>query len=240
MYYTEASPTPIEAIINDIQGEHEPDVIQISTELSLKISERQILSEKATITFTEKEFEILHFLINNPNRKCTHEEIIKQVWGQEALYESEYQFPNNLIVHIRRIREKAEKNGIIIPITRIESKQDLMGGYMFETMTKPIQIEYQPPNTTLIFYKNNTLNHNNKTIRLSDIEFKLLLFMAKHHHQVLTRNQIVEATHSKNSSIVVTISNLRRKLPNNIKIISDREGGYYLEIDEPSDFDMDI
>ena len=55
--------------------------------------------------FTSKEFDLLTFLAENPNRVFSAEEIYERVWASDA-----YAVENTVMVHISRIREKIERN----------------------------------------------------------------------------------------------------------------------------------
>ena len=52
---------------------------------------------------TPKEFDILLFLMENPNRVYSKEDLFERVWGMEALGDSD-----TVVVHMRRLREKIE------------------------------------------------------------------------------------------------------------------------------------
>jgi len=54
-------------------------------------------------SLTPKEFEILLFLMENPNRVYSKEELFEKVWGLEALGDGD-----TVVVHVRRLREKIE------------------------------------------------------------------------------------------------------------------------------------
>lgn len=58
-----------------------------------------------SIPFTAKEFQLLKYLILNENRVLTREQIFNSVWGY-----NDYGDINTITVHIRKIREKVEKN----------------------------------------------------------------------------------------------------------------------------------
>lgn len=57
------------------------------------------------INLTAKEFELLSFLANHPNQVFTKEQLFDQVWGFE-----EFGDLNTITVHVRKIREKIEKD----------------------------------------------------------------------------------------------------------------------------------
>mgnify|MGYP002640549239 CR=1 FL=1 len=57
------------------------------------------------ISFTVKEFQILNYLSDYPNRVFTREQLFNQVWGYDDFGDI-----NTVTVHIRKIREKIEAN----------------------------------------------------------------------------------------------------------------------------------
>ena len=54
---------------------------------------------------TLKEFELLRFLIQNPNRVLSRDQLLDRVWGGET-----YVTPRTVDVHIRRLRKAIEKD----------------------------------------------------------------------------------------------------------------------------------
>ena len=71
---------------------HKNDVIEI----------RGIKIDK---TFTTKEFDLLTFLAENPNRVFTKEELFREIWDMESVGDIA-----TVTVHIKKIREKIEFN----------------------------------------------------------------------------------------------------------------------------------
>ncbi len=57
------------------------------------------------IDLSTREFQILAFMMENPNRILTREEIYDNVWGYE-----EYGDINTVTVHIKKLREKVDKD----------------------------------------------------------------------------------------------------------------------------------
>jgi DNA-binding response OmpR family regulator len=55
--------------------------------------------------FTTKEFDLLTFLAQNPNRVFTKEELFQNIWGMESIGDIA-----TVTVHIKKIREKIEYN----------------------------------------------------------------------------------------------------------------------------------
>ena len=56
-------------------------------------------------TFTTKEFDLLTFLAQNPNRVFTKEELFREIWDMESVGDIA-----TVTVHIKKIREKIEYN----------------------------------------------------------------------------------------------------------------------------------
>ena len=57
------------------------------------------------VRLTLKEFELLRFLVQNPNRVLTRDQLLDRVWGGET-----FVTPRTVDVHIRRLRKAVEKN----------------------------------------------------------------------------------------------------------------------------------
>ena len=56
-------------------------------------------------TFTSKEYDLLTFLAENPNRVFTKEELFREIWDMESVGDIA-----TVTVHIKKIREKIEFN----------------------------------------------------------------------------------------------------------------------------------
>jgi two-component system, OmpR family, response regulator NblR len=72
-------------------------------ELILDLNTRQVVRQKQVIDLTMKEFELLKYLMSNPQQVMTREEIIENVWGYDYRGES-----NVIEVYIRYLRLKIE------------------------------------------------------------------------------------------------------------------------------------
>ena len=64
---------------------------------------------KVETIFPRKEFNLLFFLANNPNRVFNREELLKEVWGEDV-----YVVDRTVDVHIRKIREKLGEYAYLI------------------------------------------------------------------------------------------------------------------------------
>lgn len=66
---------------------------------------RRVYVDGTEVILKQKEFDVLLFLMKNPNRVYSKESIFERVWGYDALSDA-----STVTVHIARIREKIEKN----------------------------------------------------------------------------------------------------------------------------------
>ncbi|MGF1588932.1 MAG: response regulator transcription factor NblR [Pleurocapsa sp.] len=72
-------------------------------ELVLDLTTRQVIRQEQVIDLTMKEFELLKYLMSNPQQVMSREEIIENVWGYDYRGES-----NVIEVYIRYLRLKIE------------------------------------------------------------------------------------------------------------------------------------
>ena len=66
---------------------------------------RRVFIEGREVSLTAKEYELLEFLMNHPNKIYGRDKLLREVWGAD--------YPGDVRtvdVHIRRMREKIEKN----------------------------------------------------------------------------------------------------------------------------------
>ena len=74
-------------------------------DLTLDSDSRRVFIASREINLTAKEFDVLELLVFNPNKVYSRENLLNIVWG--------YEYPGDVRtvdVHIRRLREKIEKN----------------------------------------------------------------------------------------------------------------------------------
>ncbi|MEG1657900.1 MAG: response regulator transcription factor [Oscillibacter sp.] len=74
-------------------------------DLSLNTEERVAVREGNTVDLTAKEYDLIELLMRNPRRVYSRENLMNVVWGYT--YAGDYR---TVDVHIRRLREKLEKN----------------------------------------------------------------------------------------------------------------------------------
>ncbi len=73
--------------------------------LRIERGSRRVFVDGVETTLTNKEFELLLLLAENPDRVFSKEKLFERLWGLEAAGDLA-----TVPVHIRRIREKIEKN----------------------------------------------------------------------------------------------------------------------------------
>lgn len=79
------------------------NITEIAGNLSLDHNKTEVINNGQSIELTAREFDILKFLSNTPNKIISREDLMKEVWG--------YEFFGDLRavdVAIRRLREKIE------------------------------------------------------------------------------------------------------------------------------------
>ena len=80
------------------------DIIEIR-EIKIDKTARRVWINGEEKTFTSKEYDLLTFLAENPNRVFTKEELFRQIWDMESVGDIA-----TVTVHIKKIREKIEFN----------------------------------------------------------------------------------------------------------------------------------
>ncbi len=71
------------------------------------------------ITLPKKEFELLHFLAQNPNKVFSRDDLLQNIWGSDV-----YVLARTVDVHIRKVREKIGE-GYIRTVKGVGYKFDL-------------------------------------------------------------------------------------------------------------------
>ena len=73
--------------------------------ITLNTAERVAIRDGETVDLTAKEYDLIELLMRNPRRVYSRENLMNVVWGYT--YAGDYR---TVDVHIRRLREKLEKN----------------------------------------------------------------------------------------------------------------------------------
>lgn len=74
-------------------------------DLTIDASGRTVSVSGDEVQLTAKEFDLLYLLAQHPKQVYTREQLLDRVWGG-----AEYIDPGTVTVHIRRVREKIEKD----------------------------------------------------------------------------------------------------------------------------------
>ena len=80
--------------------EKEEDII-FFPDLEINISNYSVSYYGKKLEFPPKEFELLYYLAQNPNRVFTREQLLDRIWGYEYMGDT-----RTVDVHVKRIREK--------------------------------------------------------------------------------------------------------------------------------------
>lgn len=72
--------------------------------LALDPGARRVTRHGAELSLTIREFDLLEFLLRNPGRATSREELMRRVWGWE------FGDLSTVTVHVRRLREKIEED----------------------------------------------------------------------------------------------------------------------------------
>lgn len=98
----------IKAIMRRAGGRRDlqaPSNMIVKGDMSIDCESRRVVIEGREVNLTAKEFDLLELLAKNPNKVYSRENLLNIVWG--------YEYPGDartVDVHIRRLREKIEKN----------------------------------------------------------------------------------------------------------------------------------
>ena len=94
----------LKAIVPSYDTAKENEIIQIRG-LKIDRTARRVWVDDEEKTFTTKEFDLLSFLAMNPNHVFTKDELFREIWDMESIGDIA-----TVTVHIKKIREKIEKN----------------------------------------------------------------------------------------------------------------------------------
>jgi DNA-binding response OmpR family regulator len=90
--------------INGSKDKEQEQVIQIKS-MSINLANRSVTIDGKDVNLTAKEFDLLQLFATNPGKVYTRENLLETVWKYDYLGDL-----RTVDVHIRRLREKIEKN----------------------------------------------------------------------------------------------------------------------------------
>lgn len=79
--------------------------IQAGQDLTIDPVKRQVVAQGKSVRLTPKEFDLLLYLVTNPNKPIAHRKLLQTIWGPEYGDEVEY-----LRVFVSQLRKKIEQD----------------------------------------------------------------------------------------------------------------------------------
>jgi len=97
----------VRALLRRANGAANAEQLPAYTKGGLRIdfSTYEVFARGKNIKLTLKEFELLKFLVQNPNRVLNRDQLLDRVWGGDT-----FVTPRTVDVHIRRLRKAIEKD----------------------------------------------------------------------------------------------------------------------------------
>ncbi|MCZ8519268.1 MULTISPECIES: response regulator transcription factor [Paenibacillus] len=87
-----------------LAGDGDPSGMKIQVgPIGIDRLSRSVTVEGRAVPLSRKEFDLLSFLALSPDKTFTHEELFREIWGQECFNDS-----RTIIVHISNLRKKIE------------------------------------------------------------------------------------------------------------------------------------
>jgi phosphate regulon transcriptional regulator PhoB len=83
----------------------EPGTVYSKGTLRIDFATYEVSVQGRPVKLTLKEFELLRFLVQNPNRVLSRDQLLDRVWGGET-----FVTPRTVDVHVRRLRKAIEKD----------------------------------------------------------------------------------------------------------------------------------
>lgn len=94
----------IKAVFRRLSGANSEQVIRVKN-MSINLSNRNVTIDDKEVNLTAKEFDLLQLFATNPGKVYSRESLLEIVWKYDYLGDL-----RTVDVHIRRLREKIEKN----------------------------------------------------------------------------------------------------------------------------------
>jgi DNA-binding response OmpR family regulator len=80
----------------------QPSKLRFGT-LQIDLLSRTVKVNQSEVMLSKKEFELLKFLVSRPGQTFSHEELFREIWGQESFNDT-----RTIIVHVSNLRKKIE------------------------------------------------------------------------------------------------------------------------------------
>lgn len=88
-------------------------------DLAIDKASYTVMIKEKKITLPKKEFQLLYFLAQNPNRVYSRDDLLQNIWGTDV-----YVLARTVDVHIRKVRKKIGE-GFIKTIKGVGYKFDI-------------------------------------------------------------------------------------------------------------------
>jgi len=95
----------VKSVLRRSGGQGRPTITNFG-DVSVDSERRKVERSGVEVNLTRLEFELLAFLLGNPNRVVSRDELLQSVWDSSA----EWQDPATVTVHVRRLRQKLEND----------------------------------------------------------------------------------------------------------------------------------
>jgi len=93
----------VKSVLRRSAGSTVPAVTRFAA-VAVDLERRSVTNDGTDVELTRLEFDLLAFLLRNPNRVVSRDELLQSVWDSSA----EWQDPATVTVHVRRLRQKLE------------------------------------------------------------------------------------------------------------------------------------
>jgi two-component system KDP operon response regulator KdpE len=96
-------------------------------DISINLTKHEVRLNNEAIDFSPKEYDLLHYFIKNKGKMLTHKQILKEVWGDAHVYDTQY-----LRVYVMQIRHKIKDDSE----TPLYIATEAGVGYRFDDFSK--------------------------------------------------------------------------------------------------------
>ncbi len=103
----------------DVKKKVDSDKITVGS-LTIDRTSYTVTIDGTQVTLPKKEFELLYFLAQNPNKVFNREDLLHNIWGSDV-----YVLARTVDVHVRKVREKVGE-GYITTVKGVGYKFDLL------------------------------------------------------------------------------------------------------------------
>lgn len=77
----------VERIKVQLRDQPEEEILQLGT-IEINLQKHQVTVNKKEVSFTQKEFDLLHYLVKNKGKVCSRTQIIQDVWDIHFEYDT--------------------------------------------------------------------------------------------------------------------------------------------------------